>query len=194
MFRYNRLERYNIVHIHCTWHFQLIYLSEYSNYYEFTLSYKALSKLIDSSIFQTYATGLPQLGKGISMNLNQGTTSAKFFCQLCMQGFSDYSQLNKHYEVHGAATKKPASVGKYECSECAKKYMSRQSLKAHLFTAHNIGDSPSKCKLCGEVFKWPALLSAHVKKHHGGQTEVNSSIWNDKNLKKFCVIFDIKKA
>lgn len=61
-----------------------------------------------------------------------------------------------------------ASSSRFPCTQCGQSYASKYSLKCHLATVHNIGQTRHTCSQCGRHFQSRTLLNNHVQREHRG--------------------------
>ena len=57
------------------------------------------------------------------------------------------------------------NVGKLNCKQCGKSYMSENAINYHIDIVHASGGKEFKCKDCEKSFKHKMLLERHKKLH-----------------------------
>ena len=58
------------------------------------------------------------------------------------------------------------NVGKLNCKQCEKSYMSESALNYHIDIVHASGGKEFKCKDCEKSFKHKMLLERHKNSYH----------------------------
>lgn len=86
-----------------------------------------------------------------------GTETGEFHCENCMRVFLNLRQFRIHKRLHYSSSKQ------HECSECHKKYSSKNLLDEHM-NMHT-GQRPYKCPSCDKDFASKYTLQAHMKIH-----------------------------
>ncbi|XP_055908947.1 zinc finger protein 502-like [Eupeodes corollae] len=86
-----------------------------------------------------------------------GAEEGEFHCDNCMRVFLNLRQFRIHKRLHYTSTKQ------HECSECHKKYSSKNLLDEHM-NMHT-GKRPFKCASCSKDFASKYTLQAHMKIH-----------------------------
>lgn len=86
-----------------------------------------------------------------------GTDDGEFICDTCQRVFTNLRQFRIHKRLHYTSTKS------YQCSQCDKKYSSKNLLDEHM-NMHT-GLRPYKCPICTKDFASKYTLTAHMKIH-----------------------------
>ena len=82
-------------------------------------------------------------------------------CPYCLRKFERFRERNNHVKmIH-----EKLNVGKLNCKQCEKSYMSESALNYHIDIVHASGGKEFKCKDCEKSFKHKMLLERHKKLH-----------------------------
>ena len=84
-----------------------------------------------------------------------------YICKICGESFPISSRLTLHELKHSG--EKPET-----CPKCSKTFISRQSLRKHLYT-HNSKPGSKVCTLCGKSISQGGYLRVHMKVHENGK-------------------------
>ena len=91
-------------------------------------------------------------------------------CQICYVLFRDQSAINAHYDTaHSGATTQRARPGEgaHACDVCDKRYVTKQSLRQHMTSAHGLGEAQKfTCGVCSRDFSQKSTLNRHIKLVH----------------------------
>lgn len=83
----------------------------------------------------------------------------KYKCDECEKGFFQLCHLKKHKLTH-------SKLKPYVCTECQKRYSSKESYQAHILTVHD-GQRPYKCQHCEKSYGLKRDLKEHQVLHTG---------------------------
>ncbi|KAK3863154.1 hypothetical protein Pcinc_031031 [Petrolisthes cinctipes] len=136
-----------------------------------TPSLESVVSPISSS--ETSTTTKPTLGKPkkktgkYPVKLNRGPR-----CRRCYEHFETQDAVLAHSSVHHGPKK-----GMYKCKLCLAKIPKYKELREHIWGHTN--ETPYRCHLCYEMYRWSDTLIEHFQKEHG------YNMANERNLYKW---------
>ncbi|KAK4303675.1 hypothetical protein Pmani_024330 [Petrolisthes manimaculis] len=144
-----------------------------------TLSLESVVSPISSS--ETSTTTKPTPGKPkkktgkFPVKLNRGPR-----CRRCYEHFETQDAVLAHSSVHHGPKK-----GMYKCKLCLAKIPKYKELREHIWGHTN--ETPYRCHLCFEMYRWSDTLIEHFQKEHGYNmaTERNLYKWLPKRNGKY---------
>ncbi|XP_064458760.1 zinc finger protein 16-like [Ornithodoros turicata] len=117
--------------------------------------------------------------ESLQNHLTMHVDNTGHICKYCKKLFESEEKLSRH--VMSCPFQMPH--GNYDCETCGKVFSLPKSLSMHKRTAHRIqilNTKETPCEACGMTFKFVGSLEAHKICQHGGDGQVFSCTYCDK--------------